>query len=98
MTARAKLRGHDIECVEGQWIYSDLSEPTVNNERDCNYCGLENTLKGHDGCLGTLPGIMNACCGHGQTNEAYLQFWNGDCVRGYDAISLIAILKQVEVD
>ena len=43
----------------------------------CAKCGLEPSPEGHDGCLGTLPdpNIMNACCGHGNDKQAYIQYW-----------------------
>lgn len=44
----------------------------------CNYCGLEKTKEGHDGCIGTLIGVANACCGHGVIEDAYVQFFNDD--------------------
>lgn len=42
----------------------------------CKACGDKPTIEGHDACIGTLPNIMNACCGHGGRNEPYVQFWN----------------------
>jgi len=33
---------------------------------------------------------MNACCGHGNDRQAYVQFWGGDYVEGADAIALQA--------
>lgn len=41
----------------------------------CNRCGRKRTKEGHDPCLGTLPGVANACCGHGA--EGYINFENG---------------------
>lgn len=40
----------------------------------CGHCGLKRTPEGHDGCIGTLEGVMNACCGHGEDKVAYVQF------------------------
>lgn len=40
----------------------------------CGHCGLHRTEQGHDGCIGTLEGVMNACCGHGEKSVAYVQF------------------------
>jgi hypothetical protein len=42
----------------------------------CIKCKKLPTKEGHDGCLGTLPDdtIMNACCGHGQDDMAYIQY------------------------
>jgi hypothetical protein len=82
-----RLRGHTIVCVNGEWLYKDTMTPTVGNERSCGHCGMENTNKGHDGCLGTVPEAMNACCGHGQIDEAYIQYFNGDIIRGDAALT-----------
>ena len=27
----------------------------------CGHCGLRRTVEGHDGCIGTLSNVMNAC-------------------------------------
>jgi hypothetical protein len=61
----------------------------------CGHCNLERTTEGHDGCLGTLPGLMNACCGHGGNAEGvYVQFLDGTCIRDNDAKTIIEILKR----
>ncbi len=39
----------------------------------CSHCHLLPTPEGHDACLGTLPGVWNACCGHGK-GEPHVQF------------------------
>lgn len=54
----------------------------------CAKCGLNPTKEGHDGCLGELDVnvVMNACCGHGDDSMAYIQHWDGSCVRGNEAI------------
>lgn len=61
----------------------------------CVKCGLLPTKEGHDGCLGTLDEsiVMNACCGHGLDRQAYVQYWNGECVRGEEAIKVMEGLK-----
>lgn len=33
----------------------------------------------HDHCLGKLPGVISACCGHG--GEGYILFENGTKIR-----------------
>lgn len=54
----------------------------------CGKCKKGPTPEGHDGCLGTLPGpIMNACCGHGNDEMAYIQYTNGSRIAGEDAIA-----------
>lgn len=42
----------------------------------CTKCGKMATSEGHDACLGTLPGVKAACCGHG-VDEGYILFDNG---------------------
>lgn len=77
-----KWRGHKIHLDDRleEWLYSEDGQPVKDSpQRPCGYCGLANTPEGHDGCLGTLPDVMNACCGHGSDDEAYIQF-EGGCV------------------
>jgi hypothetical protein len=70
------LNGHKIIYIN-EWIYDDTREPTVGNPRPCGKCGKERTPEGHDACLGTIPGVVNACCGHGDDKAAYIEFENG---------------------
>jgi hypothetical protein len=70
-----RWRGHQIEQVGDMWIYSDTRQPVSDDPlRACGHCGLDSTPDGHDGCLGTLPGVANACCGHGDPDAAYVQY------------------------
>lgn len=54
---------------------------TYRGKKDwkCSLCDRQRGEDGHDPCLGRLPGIQFACCGHGGEgpNEAYLYFENG---------------------
>lgn len=93
MSEKEYLRGHLIECIDNEWVFCDTKESTADTwkERPCGHCGLYNTPEGHDGCLGTLPNVMNACCGHGGKHEgAYVQFDNGVIVRHKNAERAIA--------
>ena len=92
----SRYRGHAIEYVDGEWVYSDTGDSTADTHEDrgCGYCNLSATKEGHDGCLGTLKGVMNACCGHGDNAEAYVQFLDKTSVRGEDAIDIMAILRR----
>ena len=76
MAAKSKWRGHEMAIgYDGAWRYCDNGQLVSNDpDRACNHCGLPQTPEGHDGCLGTLPGVMNACCGHGVEREAYVQY------------------------
>jgi hypothetical protein len=66
---------------------SDDLKPIENHldsskhRRPCAKCGKLPTKEGHDACLGTLPGVIDACCGHG-VREAYIHFENGVTIRG----------------
>lgn len=83
------LRGHFIFFKDSAWFYCDTGEPTVGNHRGCGLCKKDDTIKGHDGCLGTLPGVKNACCGHGKPSEAYIQYWDGTWVSGDKILDVI---------
>ena len=93
---KSYLRGHEIECINDEWVYSDNKQPTVTTYKDrpCAKCGKKETREGHDNCLNTLIGVMNACCGHGIKKEAYIQFFDGKSIRGHDAIKIINLLKK----
>lgn len=94
MVARSKFRGHGIENIDGEWFFTDSKKPVKENKGiPCGHCGKEDTKEGHDGCVGVLSGVMNACCGHGQRDEAYVQFLNGNIVRGNSAV----IIMKLEV-
>lgn len=81
-------RGCKIYEQDGRWYFLDTNEAvaTTWKRRACGYCNMKNTLEGHDGCIGHLPGVMNACCGHGEQAAAYIQFPDGSIIRGLKAI------------
>jgi hypothetical protein len=66
MPAWTYKRGHKIEfdIAKFIWVYSDNKE-SVEKERPCIRCGKMPTKEGHDACLGFLPEVKSACCGHG---------------------------------
>lgn len=86
---RSCYRGHNIYRENGKWFYSDTGEATIGNIRPCGFCGRKNTFEGHDGCIGTLKNVINACCGHGVIEQAYIQFRNGNELRGSNAIKYL---------
>jgi len=66
MTApRGWHRGHPIFYRDGAWVYADGTSADV--QRPCVRCGRMPNPDGSDACLGHLPGIASACCGHGVT-------------------------------
>jgi hypothetical protein len=93
MTIKSKCRGYDVEWVreDNCWYFCDTNLPMLETQADrpCGFCGLDDTIDGHDGCLSTLPGVMNACCGHGRWQDAYIQSMDGSIVDGNEAIKLI---------
>ena len=82
-------RGHRIEqTAAGHWVYADTQTlVSAEPDRPCGHCGLANTPEGHDGCLGTLPDVGNACCGHGVASEAYVQLKTGTRLAGESALA-----------
>jgi hypothetical protein len=51
----------------------------------------------HDACLGRLPGVSAACCGHGRDDEAYIRFNDGTELRGSEAVELRSIWVSYNV-
>jgi hypothetical protein len=43
----------------------------------CGHCGADLERGEPDPCLGRLPGVVSACCGHGERRRAYVLFANG---------------------
>lgn len=96
MVATTKYRGNPIVYKNNQWIFEDtgLSVRETYKNKPCGNCGRKRTKEGHDACLGTLIGVMNACCGHGEDKNAYVQFYDKEVIRGEDAITILEILKR----
>jgi len=83
--SKDQLNGYPIELLNEEWVFSDTKEPTADTwkDRPCGKCKKFPTKEGHDACLGTLPGVANACCGHGDVNESYVMFENGKIIQGF---------------
>lgn len=82
------FRGHKTVWVGDKWVYADNMQPTPGwggEVRPCAICGQKEwSGDGHvDKCLGQLPGVTNACCGHGDPNSSYVAFSNGVILRGF---------------
>lgn len=87
---RSFFRGHPIvwqgDNDTGRWVYEDTGEPLPEaggTERPCTICGAQMALGTEDACLGRLPGVDNACCGHGHPEIAYIRFTNGVVIRDF---------------
>ncbi len=97
------LRGNPIYYDGKIWRYVDSGVPAINTRetRTCGVCKKHWTKEGHDPCIGTLPGVKNACCGHGE-DEAYVQFDHIDYIHdsnryrigGKDALLYIKQAKE----
>lgn len=63
----------------------------------CEHCGrapIKDGYQEYDACIGKIPiGLMNACCGHGETTMAYIQFLDGNCIRGLEALTAMEAIK-----
>lgn len=91
-------RGHEIEFVNDQWVYSVNKKPVKENPSIyCGHCGRSPTIEGHDGCLGTIPGIKNACCGHGITDQAYVQFFDDIRISGEEALDFFRRNNEIQL-
>ena len=85
MSATGFSQGHEIVFLSERWVYSDTLE-SIDNIRKCKHCNLLPTKEGHDACLGNLPGVEYACCGHGDREKSYIKFTNGMIIRGSEMI------------
>jgi hypothetical protein len=65
------------------WFFQSglIEEDRYAATRRCPACLKPRTIEGHDPCLGTLPGVNFACCGHG-VHRGYIAFSNGMIIRG----------------
>ena len=69
---------------------------TAIGKEICPECGLKRTIEGYDGCLGKLPEVMNACCGHGKYGSGvYIQFLDKTSIHRQEAIEWINTNKVV---
>ena len=89
MTVRSHFRGHPtIWAEEGFWVYADTRERAgfegeIRPCKKCNELFEGSNIGKPDPCLGNLPGVDNACCGHGFQERAYVRFTNGVVLTGF---------------
>ena len=90
MTAQSHLRGWPIYFNEeaDEWRFVDNDQPTVTTwaDRPCGHCGQHGSSNDGqvDPCLGELAGVTNSCCGHGHPEDAYICFYGGLVIRGFE--------------
>lgn len=82
LLASYRIGGHDVFLyIETEtYFYRATGEIFPLNERPCALCGKNVSKKGHDACIADLPGVRNACCGHGRIVDAYIAFENGKII------------------
>lgn len=68
MTATSHDRGWPIYWDGHYWRYSDTGAIS-DHKRPRAHCGGPPTSEGYDACLGYLPGVSSARCGHGITGR-----------------------------
>lgn len=56
------IRGRLCYYDGDQWRHKDDDESVSDI---CPRCNLPPTKEGYDACLGFIPGVHSACCGHG---------------------------------
>jgi hypothetical protein len=81
-----RMSEEERTCLDGHWIYEDTGErlPATGGEiRPCKKCGKLFPLGEGDPCLGVLPGVNSACCGHGVSKASYIRFINGMVIQGF---------------
>ncbi len=71
MTVTCYIRGHlSFWKDEKNWLYAD-TDKAITDDRPCPRCDRMATPEGHDACLGHIPNVKAACCGHG-ISEPYI--------------------------
>ncbi len=88
MCALLARAGWELSLSEepGHWVYEDTGTQAGYGfeQRRCRRCGSGLNVAGKaDPCLGRLPGVDNACCGHGDPEHAYIRFTNGVTIEGF---------------
>lgn len=59
----------------------------MTGKRQCRKCHIEyRPGEEPDPCLGKLPGVLEACCGHGTAAKGYVMFEDGTLFRGFRKI------------
>lgn len=85
--AKSHWRGHPIFWDGKAWYYWDtIVKVSEDKNRRCKRCMANNREDGHDPCLGELPGVANACCGHGVRSDSYVHFANGTLIKGFEIV------------
>ena len=81
------LNGSKIKWDKSEKIFKYIDGVKVTKEtiKPCPICG-EHQTNGCDPCLGVLPGVESACCGHG-VKKGYIIFSDGTKIKGEFSIT-----------
>lgn len=71
----SQMRGHFVRWNGSDWRYVD-DNSLVTAPRPCALCRQPCALGEPDPCLGFIPGVRGACCGHG-VMEGYILYHDG---------------------
>src|SRR5258707_458524 len=55
----------DVPFGEAVQVARALKKARPTTKRPCVVCHQLRTPEGHDPCIANLPGVFQACCGHG---------------------------------
>lgn len=80
------VHGHLLYRVDraSPYLYADTGLPQDESpSRPCAACGRAIVHETPDPCLGMLPGVAFACCGHGVPGLSYVTFTDGTTLRGF---------------
>lgn len=77
MTATGYVRGNPVYWDGIAWCFLD-GVPIEAEERPCVVCHVTVGRDDPDPCIGMLPGVTSACCGHGV--ESLFIVFDGDLV------------------
>lgn len=63
----------------------------------CAKCAIKYDPHKPDPCLGFIPGVIHACCGHGIENDAYVAFGtlpSGESLSGHNYGDEFLVLRR----
>ena len=84
------------------FLYDDEKDQAYNYDNNkkidiphtCRNCKKEMKEDEPDACIGKLPGVKYACCGHGIIVDAYVVFNDNTLLRASEAIVYFEIIKK----
>lgn len=93
--------GHRFAMPQGGFAkyLDDESLVMMTNgwDRPCAACNFTCSTKyGPDPCLGWLPNVEHACCGHGDVSQAYVILESDARYDGREAILVMQGLKELK--